>query len=371
MRYLEIRRADLLKHAKADEVDAYVVFGTSNVGYLGGFDAPGALALTAKRAVFVCDDPDAVPIVEEGAEVEVVARAPDQPLAQAVGEVLAKLGAKNVGFDADATAVGDVDRLTAAAGKTALKPVRGRLAGLRMIKDPAEVEQIRAGILILDRAFTMFRVLLHEGDTEKEMSDSLEAYVRRSGARAAAFPTSVLVGERGAIPNARATERKIADGSKLVVAWGADVGYKCLAVRTLKSPFAVTPTRRTKSERLGHDFDTVAAAVVAAHRAAIRAVLPEATAKEIYGAAQQVVADAGFADFFPTRSGHGIGLDLVEAPTLTAGSAEVLRAGMVLALTTGLTIPGWGAVRLGDTVLVTRDGATVMNTLPDDPAAFE
>ena len=372
MNYLDIRRADLLKHAKADEVDAYVVLGGSNVAYLAGFaGVPGALVLTAKRAVFVCDDPDAVPGAEEGVGPEVVIRGSDQSLAQAAGEVLTKLGAKHVGFDADATVVADAERLAAAAAKAALKPVRGRLAGLRVIKDPGEVEQVRAAVRVADRAFSMFRALLHEGDTEKEMSDALEAYVRRSGARAAAFPTAVLVGERGAVPNAQPTERKVSDGSKLVVSWGADVGYKCATTRSLKSPFAVTPTRRTKSERLGYDFEKVAAAVFAAHRAALQAIVPEATAKEVYAAARKVVADAGYGDFFPARLGHGIGLDPVEAPTLSAGSAEVFRAGMVLVLTTGVTVPGWGAVRIGDTILVTRDGANQLSSLPDDPAAYE
>lgn len=372
MRYLDIRRADLFKNAKADEVDAYVVFGASNLAYLTGYDGvPGALALTSKRAVFVCDDPDDVPPADEDAGVEVVSRLPEPTLAQAVGVVLAKLGAKNVGFDADSTPVGDVERMAAAAPKSALKPVRGRMAGLRMIKDPAEVEQVRAAVRVGDRAFTMFRVLLHEGDTEKEMSDALEGYVRRAGARAAAFPTSVLVGERGAIPNARPTERKVSDGSKLVASWGADVGYKCVAVRTLKSPFAVTPTRRTKSERLGFDFDKVAAAVLAAHKAAVQAILPEATAGEVYAAARQKIVEAGYGDHFPNRIGHGIGVDLVEAPTLSAASTEVLRSGMVLALTTGLSLPEWGTVRIGDTVLVVRDGANVLSVLPQDPAAYE
>jgi len=372
MNYLDIRRGDLFKHAKADEVDAYVVLGCSNVAYLTGFaGVPGALVVTAKRAVFICDDHDAIPEVPEGELPEVVTRGLDQLLATAAGETLAKLGVKHVAFDADSTAVADAERLAAAAPKAALKPVRGRLAGLRVIKDPAEVEQIRAGIRVSDRAFTMFKVLLHEGDTEKEMSDALEGYVRRSGAQSASFPTTVLVGERAAIANARPTERKVSDGSKLVASWGANVGYKCLTTRTLKSPFAVTPTRRTKSERLGYDFEKVSAAVVEAHKAALQAIMPEVTAKEVYAIARKAVADAGYGDFFPARIGHGIGLDLVEAPTLSSASADAIRAGMVLALTTGVTIPGWGAVRLGDTILVTRNGADLLSTLPYDPAAYE
>jgi len=83
------------------------------------------------------------------------------------------------------------------------------------------------------------------------------------------------------------------------------------------------------------------------------------------------MVDAGYGDHFPNRIGHGIGVDLVEAPTLSAASTEVLRSGMVLALTTGLSLPEWGSVRVGDTVLVVRDGANVLSVLPQDPAAYE
>jgi len=365
MNYLTIRRADLLKSQKADSVEAYAVGDPTNLEYLSGVDVPGFLVVAPKQLAFVCDDEYAAEVAAAIPDCEVVLRKAEQTYAVAAGEVLKKLGAKSVGVDANTTPVADFDALTAAG--VAVKAIPNRVNGLRVVKDAGEVALIREAVQIAERAFAMMRVLLREDDTEKESADALDSYVRRAGARGSAFPPVVAVGERMALPNPKPGKRRIGDGSKLLVDWGVDVGYKCALTRSLRSPFPVTPTRKTKSERAGQDFDDVAKAVVAAHQAALATVRAEVPVAEVRAAAQQIIADAGYADSFLPRMGHGIGLQAIEAPILSAASADVLRHGMVLVLSTGVAVQGWGAVRVADTVLVTKEGATALTTISLDP----
>jgi Xaa-Pro aminopeptidase len=368
MNLFALRRADLLKNLKADQVEAYYLQDATNVGYLTGLGGlPGGLFVSPKRVALVRDDDQVGEIAAGEGDLEVVGRAASEPFAKVVADVITKAGVKSVGVAAEALTLAELAELQAATPGVTFRPVPRRLAGLRAIKDQSEVEQMRAAVRVAERAFTMFRVLLHETDTEKEMADALESFVRRAGGRAAAFPPVVLMGDRGAVPHARPGDRRATDGSKLVVAWGADVGYKCYLARTLRSPFPVTPTRRTRAERIGHDFDEVMAAVLAAHNAALGLIKHETAVADVYEAARAAVADAGYADYFPASLGHGIGLEFHEPPTVSPASDETLRTGMVLALTSSVAIPEWGAVRVGDTVLVTKDGAAVLSGIPQDP----
>lgn len=365
MNYLTIRRADLLKSQKVDAVEAYGIGDPTNLEYLSGVDAPGFLVVAPKHVAFVCDDEFAAEVAAAIPDCEVVLRNANQSYAAAAGEVLRKLGAKSVGVDADATSVAEFDALMASGA--AVKAIPNRVSGLRVVKDAGEVAIIREAVQIAERAFAMLRVLLREDDTEKESADALDSYIRRAGARASAFPPVVAIGERMALPNAKPGKRRVGDGSKLLVDWGADVGYKCALTRSMRSPFPVTPTRKTKSERAGQDFDDVSKAVVAAHRAALAAMRAEVPVAEVREAAQQVIAAAGYADSFLPRMGHGIGLQAIEAPILSAGSTDLLRHGMVLVLSTGVAVQGWGAVRVADTVLVTKEGCTSLTGIALDP----
>jgi Xaa-Pro aminopeptidase len=112
-------------------------------------------------------------------------------------------------------------------------------------------------------------------------------------------------------------------------------------------------------------------AVLAAQERAIAAIRPGVPAKDVDAAARAALADAGLADAFTHGLGHGIGLEVHEAPDLRASSEEVLRAGMVVTVEPGVYFPGWGGVRLEDDVLVTPGGAERLSALPRDFASAE
>lgn len=176
------------------------------------------------------------------------------------------------------------------------------------------MEAIRAAVVVAEKAFRMFVATIHESDTEKAMADALENYVRRRGARQSSFPPIVAVGER-ALPHCPpSAERQAGDGSKLLIDFGADLGYKSDITRTIRSPFGTTPTRRNKFERVGYSLEEVHAVVLAAQDAALAAVRGGVKAKDVDAAARKVIQKAGYGEFFTHGLGHGLGLEVHEAP---------------------------------------------------------
>lgn len=372
MDYLTQRRQSLVRNLKKDGVDAILVTHPVNVTYLTGFTGDSSyLVATAKQFILVSDSRFDEQIKEECAGLETRIRPHDRTTVEAAVEVLTEAGAKAVGLEADHATLGLMADLQEKGAKLTFTPLRSRVEALRALKDPSEVEQIRAAIKAAERAFYMFRSMLREADTEKDMSDALEAYVRRAGGRACPFPPIVAVGDRGALPHAPPTDLQLGDGSKLLVDWGADLGYKSDITRTFRSPFGTAPTRRNKQERVGYNFEEIYELVRTAQEAAVAVLRDGVPAAEVDAAARQVISDAGYGDYFQHGTGHGLGLEVHEYPRIRANSPDVLTTGMIVTIEPGVYLPEWGGVRLEDDFLITREGSVRLTTLPHDPGAIE
>ncbi|MFO0849413.1 MAG: Xaa-Pro peptidase family protein [Gemmataceae bacterium] len=380
MDYIAQRRQELVRDLKkADGVDALLVTNPVNVTYLTGFTGDSSyLIATPKQFLLVTDSRFEQQAAEECPGLEAHVRPHDQTTPEAAAAALTKLGVKAVGLEAAHATLALHEQLTAAGPKLTFAPTRGRVEKLRAIKDAGEVEAIRGAVRAAERAFAMFVPMLREADTEKDLADTLEGFIRRAGGRRSSFPVICAVGDRGALPHAPPTARQLGEGSKLLVDWGADCGYKSDITRTLKSPFGTAPTRRNKAERVGFNFDELYELVCQAQDAAVAAVRHGVPASEVDAAARKTIGkhklrgDPGLnlADHFTHGLGHGIGLETHEAPRVRANSDDVLETGMVITVEPGIYIPGWGGVRVEDDFLVTKDGAVRLTTLPRDPGAI-
>lgn len=379
MNYPQQRRATLNQTLKARDLDGFLVTAAVNVTYLSEFTGDSSYyAILPKTTVLVSDTRFEEQIREECPNQDAVIRPHNKTTLEAAAEVLVKSGAKAVGVEGNRITLGELEALKQLAPKITFVPVEGAIEAQRAVKDPGEVEKIREAIKVAERGFKMFVATLREADTEKDMVDALEGYVRRAGAKCTSFPPIVAVGERGALPHASPTARTLGDGSKLLVDWGADLGYKSDITRTLRSPFGTSPSRRNKMERVGYDFEKLYAVVLAAQNAAMAALRPGAKAKDVDAAARKVIAGAKFdkypdlklGDFFTHGLGHGIGLEIHEAPKIRANSEDVIEAGMVVTIEPGIYIPGWGGIRIEDDVLVTHDGCKLLTTLSREPATL-
>lgn len=380
MNYLLQRRQTLVQNLKKVGAEGFLVTNPVNVTYLTNFTGDSSFYFgSAKHSVVISDTRFEEQIQEECAGLDAHIRNHNKTTYEAAAEVMNKAGVKSVAVEEDRITLGELEQFKALAPKVTFVPVSGAVERQRAVKDPAEVDKIRDAVRVAERAFRMFIATVRETDSEKEMVDSLESYIRRAGAKGSSFPPIVAVGERGALPHAPPTAKLLGDGTKLLIDWGADMMYKSDITRTLKSPFGTSPTRRNKFERVGIKFDEVYDLVLQAQNAALAAIRPGVKAKDVDAAARKVFAsaklkdatDLKLADHFTHGLGHGIGLEVHEAPRVRANSEDTLEAGMVITLEPGLYIPGWGGVRIEDDVLVTPGGGSLLTNLSREAASLE
>jgi Xaa-Pro aminopeptidase len=376
MDFFNSRRQALLRNLKKEGHESILITNLTNVRYLSGFTgSSGVLLLTAKNILLLTDARYEQQVSEEIRDIEVVIRPHTKKIHDATAELVAKSGQKSVAVEGDHLTVSAMAKLSEGASKVTLVPVSGVVESLRAIKDPSELNEITTAIGYAERAFRMFTATLEPSNTEKQMSDALDNYIRRAGAKAAAFPSITAVGERSGLPHAPATDRALNDGSKLLIDWGADIGYKCDITRTVKSPFGPVPTRRNKPERVGYNFDEIYAAVLAAATEAAKVLRDGVVAKDVDTVARATLNKAKLRDFpgitlsdyFTHGLGHGIGLDLHEYPNIRTGSDDVLQTGMIVTIEPAVYLPDWGGLRIEDNYLILKDGAKRLTTLPYDP----
>ncbi|MHC5540086.1 M24 family metallopeptidase [Singulisphaera rosea] len=349
------RRESLTKSLKADHLDALLVSSFVNVSYLTGFSGDDSTFLLAKdRAIVLSDGRYQDQLAQECPDLEIKIRPVAQLMISAIAETVSALGIRRLGFEANAVSVADFEELRSRLSGIELIAIQGRVESLRAIKDKDEVAAIREAIGFAERAFAMLRAGLREEETEKDTADALEGYLRRCGATSASFPPIVAVGPRAALPHARPTQdARIGDADFVLVDWGA-TGH----------PYKSDLTRVLVTGKVTSKFEKVYRTVLEAQGRAIAAIRPGVKADAIDAEARSVIEDAGFGRFFNHGLGHGLGLEIHEAPRLRKESDVTLQPGMVITVEPGIYLPGWGGIRIEDDVLVTPDGCEVLSHVP-------
>jgi Xaa-Pro aminopeptidase len=362
------RRLQLSQSLRGEELEALLVSNPINVSYLTGFSGESSfLVLGRERVLLVSDARFTKQLAEECPALETHIRPPEKSVHQATAEVLTKLGFRTVGFESSHLTVSEWEQLREGTPAVTWKPCRELIEELRAVKDASEVEEIREAIRIAERAFAAFCALLRPEDSEKELRDAMEHYIRRCGGSGTSFPSIVAAGERAALPHAPPTQRTINGAELLLVDWGASGRfYKSDLTRVLvsrKNPaFAAGGDGRRGETKLEQLYEVVRRA----QRQALERIRPGVKGNEVDAAARAVIAEAGFGDFFGHGLGHGLGLQIHEAPSLRPSSDAVLQAGMVVTVEPGIYLPGWGGVRIEDDVLVTPEGCEVLTSVPRD-----
>jgi Xaa-Pro aminopeptidase len=366
--YFASRREKLRRCLHDEEIDVLLISHPINVTYLTGFTGESSyLALGRERVLLVSDGRFTTQIAEECPGLETHIRPTAQNLYQATAEALAKLGFHSVGFESCHLTVAEFETLRGLAPALTWKAGSDRIEKLRVLKDPTEVAQIRTAIAIAERAFVALKAMLERQQSEKELCDALEQYVRRFGGRWSSFPSIVAVDERSALPHAPPTERTLAESYLLLVDWGADGGcYKSDLTRVLVPRHTSAVSRPSPPKGQETKLEEVYAVVLRAQERALRTIRPGVKANEVDAAARAVIAEAGYGDFFNHGLGHGLGLQVHEAPAVRPNSDVPLLPGMVVTVEPGIYIPKWGGIRIEDDVLVTSEGYEVLTTLPKD-----
>lgn len=334
------RRERLRAVLAAGDADAALITSLVNVCYLTGLASSNAALLVPAdgETVLATDSRYALTAQRDCPDLELLTcRAVESALAGLASE----RGLRRLAFEAHEMTVERCDALTSAAGELEPRPLGRAVEELRMVKDAAEIALLSRACVITGEAFDEVVPQIAAGMTERELAMLINRAMVEAGADKPAFDTIVASGPNGAIPHHTPSSRAFAPGDMITIDCGARYGgYHADMTRTV---VLGTPA--------GWQRDLYAL-VAAAQRAGIAAAGPGAAVAAVDAAARDVIAEAGHGEHFSHGLGHGVGLEIHEAPMLGHGRPGRLADRVPITVEPGVYLPGRGGVRIEDTLVV-------------------
>lgn len=347
--------ADRLQACRQRILDAgasgYLVTNRPDQYYLTGFDGEDGAALVLPRKVYLITDGR----FEEQAARTASWAAPvirTDSVAKALKPLLRRHRVDRLGFQPEHLSVAQHRALRKEARPTRLAALKGLVDRLRLIKDDEEVAAIERAIRVAEGAFRTVIKRLRPGTTERALAAELQHEMIRRGATEASFPIIVAEGANASLPHAQPGDRRIRRGSAVLIDWGATVDH-----------YRSDLTRVVFIRRIPPRFRRMYEQVLAAQLEAIRSIRAGVRMCDADAAARKQLERVGWEKRFSHGLGHGLGLDIHEAPRLSKRFTDPLEAGMVVTVEPGVYFPGVGGVRIEDDVLVTTDGCRVLSRL--------
>ena len=333
-------------------IDVLLVTNLINVRYLTGYTGSNGIALVgAGTRTFITD----FRYVEQAAEEVDPAfdrRRSAQHLLEGIEEALGA-GELRLGFEASHMSVSEHARLRELLpSRFELVATSGLVEGLRAVKQPEELAAIGAAAALADEAFAELVAGGLTGHTERELGITLEYEMRRRGASRPSFDPIIAAGPHGALPHARPRDETVRAGELVVIDWGAQLdGYCSDCTRTLA-------TGAVDSEAV-----EIYQLVLDAQLAALEEVKPGAVGRDVDSVPRAAITAGGHGEHFGHGLGHGVGLEVHEAPRLAQASDAVLAPGNVVTVEPGIYIPGRFGVRIEDLVVVTDEGCEILSSV--------
>jgi Xaa-Pro aminopeptidase len=346
-------RADRLSERMPDAgIDVLLVTSLVNVLYLTGYAGSNGIALIGPEARTFVTDFRYVEQAAEQVDPSFDRRRSAQHLLEGVEDAL-PTGELRLGFEAAHMSVSDHAQLRELLpARIELIATNGLVEELRAVKQPDEVAAIKAASALADEAFAHLVERGLTGQTERDLALKLEFELRRLGAERPSFEPIVAGGPHGALPHASPRDEPVRPGQLVVIDWGAQLdGYCSDCTRTLAT--GAIDAEATEIYEL----------VLDAQLAGLDEVKPGAVGRDVDSVPRAVIAAGGHGEHFGHGLGHGVGLEVHEAPRLAQTSDSVLAPGNVVTVEPGVYIPGWFGVRIEDLVVVTGDGRDILTSV--------
>lgn len=348
------RRRNVADSLPQHKVHAIIVTALPNIRYLSGFTGSNAALVLAEESATLFTDPRYT--IQSAAESDCVVRTAKGPLTTAISAFIARKKWNRIGFERNRISYAAYADLVQAVPKDRLLlPLSGAIERLRMVKSQAEIELIRRSVFTNSKAYENTLRRLKASSTEAAIAAELEYQMRRLGAEKPAFDTIVASGAHSALPHASPRIQAIETNRLLLIDMGSfQAGYASDMTRTIHLGKAAGKARKLYN------------AVLESQLSAIDAVREGATAGSVDRAARQVLRRHGLDKAFIHSTGHGLGLEIHEAPRLGRRDDTLLEAGMVITIEPGAYERGFGGVRIEDTVVVTHNGCEVLTPTSKD-----
>lgn len=334
-------------------VDLLLVTNLVNVRYLTGFTGSnGAALIGADTRVFLTDFR-----YTEQAEQQVFPEFERVTVAQSLlPEAIERLpeGALRVGYESETVTVDAFEQMRREfPERVELVAVKGQVEQMRIVKDEGEIGLIAAAAKIADEALEALLAGGLQGRTERELALALEHDMRLRGAEGPSFDSIVAAGAHGALPHATPRDVKIEPGQLVTFDWGAKFAGYCSDC-----------TRTVAVGEPGPEAREAYELILGAQQVGLDEVRAGGNGKEIDKIVRDIIYGAGHEGHYGHGLGHGVGLEIHEAPTLSFRAEDVLQADSVVTVEPGVYVPGKFGIRIEDLVVVTEEGNRILTSIP-------
>ncbi len=332
-------------------IDALLVSSWPNVRYLSGFKNDESWALVSpKGRVFITDSRYIEQAQKEAKGFEVVLR-DRKSVTEIVADYARKWKIKKLGFEAPVVTYSFFAALSRRVGKDKVVPTADLVEQLRLIKDEEEASLLRKSAQIAVKGYHYVRQTSRVGMRERDAQGRLEYYTKTLGSTKPSFDIIIASGARSSMPHCQTNETRMKNNDIVLVDMGVIYDGYC---SDLTRCFFLG--KRTPLHKKIHDI------VWEAQRAGIKKAAPGVTCREVDEASRSVIRKYGYGDLFGHSTGHGVGLEIHEAPGVSSNSETVLKPGMVITVEPGIYLPGKFGVRIEDTLLITNKGKEVLTS---------
>jgi len=353
----------LQSYLKEQSIDAAFITDPYNVFYVSGFKSNpherllGVMVFADAEPFLICPKMEIPDAKNAGWAGEVVGHEDTQNSMEILYQTALSRGVdlKTMAVEKAHMTVERYEALLSFFGDLSISQLDAQLNAMRVIKDDAELQILREAAALADYAIEVAARTIKEGITEIEVMTEIELALKKRGVTHMSFDTTVLTGARAASPHGKTGEYKLQQGDLVLFDLGVvHKGYCSDITRTL--------ALGEPNEEQKEVYDVV----YRSEMAALEAVKPGVTAAELDHISRQVIADAGYGDYFTHRLGHGLGIDVHEFPSIHGENTMTMEKGMVFTLEPGIYVPGKVGVRIEDDVAVTADGYEVLTKYPKE-----
>jgi Xaa-Pro aminopeptidase len=349
------RRRKLVRELKQRNLECLLVTRPANWYYLSGFTGDsGVLVVASNTTTLITDGRFTTQARQESPGIHLELQ--KGSLYTSVGEFLKQRSIRRVGCDPEQWTVAQWKTLQKSSGaKCKLVEARGLVEEQRTKKDAQELAVMRKAAILAGEVLESALKLLQPGVREMEIAAEIEYQMKRKGATGPSFETIVAFGNRSALPHARPTSKRLRKNELVVLDLGVILGHYCSDI-----------TRTVHVGRASRRIRAWYRAVQDANQAATEAVSKGVTCGDVDTAAREVLKKNGLDTYFVHSTGHGLGLEVHEAPRVARGQSIRLEAGNVITIEPGVYVEGVGGIRIEDDVAVGVQGREVLTRITRD-----
>lgn len=330
-------------------IDALLVSSWPNVRYLSGFKNDESWALVSPKAlVLITDSRYAEQARKEARGFEVILR-DTKSVTEIVSDFARKQKVKKIGFESSIVTHSFFSALAKRVGRDKVVPTANLVEGLRIVKDPEEISLLRRSAQIAVKGFHYVKQVARVGMKEREAQGRLEYYTKTLGSTKPSFDIIIAAGARSSMPHCQTNETRMKNNDIVLV----DMGV-------LYDGYCSDLTRCFFLGKMSPLHKKIHAIVWEAQRAGIKKAAPGVSCREVDEASRSIIRKHGYGGLFGHSTGHGVGLEVHEAPGVSSHSNVVLEPGMVITVEPGIYLPGKFGVRIEDMVLITDRGNEVL-----------